>query len=62
MAGKNVYDVHLDNGRKHEVETPHHHDDHDAKTWQNHMVDLLKNVAAGGTVNRNEKNVFKGRR
>lgn len=62
MAGRNVYEVHTDDGRRHEVETPHHHDDHDVKTWQDHMVDLLKNIAAGITVNRIEKIIFKGKR
>lgn len=42
-----VYDVSIANGDTHRVQTPYHHDDHEREAWTKHLVDLLKNVAAG---------------
>jgi hypothetical protein len=61
MADDNLYDVTLRDGRRFEVTTPHHHDDHDDATWRRHLVDILKNTVAGLASAAIAAYVFRGR-
>lgn len=58
-----LYEVHTSDGRSHDVTTPHHHDDHDHKTFSQHLLDIIKgatsSVVGGVIVNRI---IYKGRR
>lgn len=45
---QNVYEVRLKDGSVYHVTTPHHHDDHDEKTFKDHLLDIIKSTIAGG--------------
>jgi hypothetical protein len=58
----NLYEVHLSNGQVYEVSTQHHHDDHPAPTFQQHLLDVLKSSASRVVSEVIIRVVFKGRR
>jgi len=61
----NLYEVELRNGQSHTVRTPHHHDDHPPKKFEDHLLDVLKGTlggAAGGVIAQGiTRIVYKGK-
>ena len=58
-----IYEVHTSDGRSHQVETPHHHDAHDDKTFAAHLLDVLKGATSsviGNVVV--QRFIYRGRR
>lgn len=44
---KHVYELEGKDGRRHEVATDQHHDDHPPETFQKHLMDVLKGASGG---------------
>lgn len=47
MAQLNQYEVQLRDGRRYTVETPRYHVNEDARSFEEHLIDILKQTVAG---------------
>lgn len=47
MSENNLYEVTLHDGQRFNVQTPHHHDNHDDQSWRKHLTDILKSSVSG---------------
>ncbi|WP_263588662.1 hypothetical protein [Sphingopyxis sp. GC21] len=57
-----VYEVHTSDGQVHHVETDHHHDHHDERTFVSHLFDVIKGAAGGFLSATITRYVYRGRR
>jgi hypothetical protein len=57
-----VYEVKTSDGKAYDVTTPHHHQDHDAKAFLDHLLDVLKGAAGGVISGTIVHYAYKGRR
>jgi hypothetical protein len=61
MSEHNLYEVTLHDGQRYNVQTPHHHDDHEPEVWQQHLTDILKGSVSGLVVQGITAIVFRGK-
>lgn len=57
-----LYEVHTGDGNIHHVETDNHHDNHDAPTFERHLIDIIKMMAGGVATVVVTKILYRGRR
>lgn len=57
-----VYEVHTSDGGVHHVETNHHHEQHDERTFASHLLDVVKGAAGGFLSATIVRYTYRGRR